>query len=269
MVCDGIVGDHSDDDGGSEGDQFEDEQEHREDDPEDNDFDIELDALLAGLLEEALDEEPGAAIANGQDTASSDANGMAPGVVTSRFADEPVAGHAAGSSNDPMPGSWPPAPSPGQLVLAAVAPAPPPPVPAAELRGPRSRGLHTVRFIGGKVIFYPDKRDPSKGRFEATCGNIEAHGAACRLTRASHAPKNALAHPAQGRPLGLMAAWLAHSFYPSVETQTDHAAMLALLSHDLRASSRAELVLEENGEALAACERPRREGENDEPEEQA
>ena len=85
------------------------------------------------------------------------------------------------------------------------------------------------------------------------------------MTRASHENANPAAFPAQGRPLGLMAAWLKCAHYDFVETADDHHAMVAMMTRGDRQDARAELLLAHNGAALATREREKRGDEEDEP----
>ena len=101
------------------------------------------------------------------------------------------------------------------------------------------------------------------GRFSATCGDAK-HGRRCRLERTCLANKTVPRYAAQGRPLGLLAAWLRHS--QSEESQADHMASVALFGKDRRAACRAELLLEPRAQDLASEEREKRPGEDDEPE---
>jgi hypothetical protein len=75
-------------------------------------------------------------------------------------------------------------------------PAPPPPPSVAE-SSVRSRApVCSVDYMGGVISFYKD------GRFQATCP-LKTHPL-CRLTRYANA-----AGADKGRPIGLMAAWIA------------------------------------------------------------
>ena len=69
-----------------------------------------------------------------------------------------------------------------------------------------------------KVYFPHENHENSKiavyedGRFQATCRprSDKDKDERCRLTRTSAAPENPEEAPAQGRPLGLLSAWLLH-----------------------------------------------------------
>jgi hypothetical protein len=104
---------------------------------------------------------------------------------------------------------------------------------------------------GGKITFYDNKKS-----FEAVCSN-PAHGR-CVMTR-TILPR--LTKPSQGRPLGLMSAWLAAG--PAAPNKETH--WLFLPSHDARVEHRHGLMGTGGGPALVECERPLREGEIAEP----
>ena len=141
--------------------------------------------------------------------------------------------------------------------------APPPPPQPLEARRPYTRGYHPTRFRQGSITFYPDKADPEKGRFQAVCGHPEKHGKSCRLTRTSAPTARAGGNLAQGRPLGLLAAWLVMG--EVAEDREAHDASVAFLSADERLVAREDLLLQPNGAELAAHERPRRLEETLEP----
>lgn len=225
-----------------------------------------LETLLAGLFAEVVDAPPevmpeGFAPEAPADTAAKEAD-KSDGLEESLAAE---GANRPASSNDPPPEVPPPA-------------APAPAAESAGLRGvrrvaevagyadrPRGAGLYCTAFAGGSITFYPDKDAADKGRFQAVCGNIAEHGNRCRLTRTKHEPKNADRTPAQGRPLGLLAAWLELSHAPNVDTSADHLANACLINTAARQAARGRLMMQESGALLAACERARREGEDDEP----
>ncbi len=123
--------------------------------------------------------------------------------------------------------------------------------------------MNPVRVYDGLITFYPPSAH-SKGRFQAICPFREQHGEGCQLTRASHGSEGGTrGRDAQGRPLGLMAAWLASAVM--FETKADHQGFAAFIGAEDRAASRAHLLNQVGGADLAANERPRREGEPEEP----
>ena len=153
-----------------------------------------------------------------------------------------------------------PAPPPLQQ---EVAPPPPPPAPAANQRGEYTAGRHPTRFMGGSITFYDQKDIPGKGRFQAVCGNTAMHGKLCRLTRTSAESARTGGAVAQGRPLGLLAAWLAAADF--AETMEDHKAAIGFLSKHERSEARQKLMELTSGQSLAELERPRKPGEDAEP----
>lgn len=118
----------------------------------------------------------------------------------------------------------------------------------------------------GRITFYPHD-----SRFEAVCRFHQPDPEApvrlklCRLTR------SALPNPrkkAQGRPLGLIMAWLEDDARRP-ETRDDHCTPLFVnVTYDrqCRRMHRHQLRSLNNGEALLACERALGEGEDSEPE---
>lgn len=156
----------------------------------------------------------------------------------------------------PMP-PLPPAPDAAGL---AVEPLPPVP-PVAAPRLDRSAGMNCTMFSGGSITFYPNK-NRAGGRFQAKCGIIE-HGDRCRLTRTSNPPARSRRNLAQGRPLGLLAAWL--EMGTVVDNQEEHLAMAAFVLLGDRTRCRQELLESPGGRALAAHERAQRAGEGEEP----
>ena len=162
-----------------------------------------------------------------------------------------------------------------QILEPAASSAPPPP-PAAhdaadapeegdELQAlPREAGLSACRFYSGAITFYPSKTTAGAGRFQANCGQPELHGRRCRLTRTCAAAVRRNGNQAQGRPLGLLAAWLQAGAL--LETAEEHAAAVGGLRREDRQAARLELLATENGPELAEHERPARPGEPDEPE---
>ena len=88
----------------------------------------------------------------------------------------------------------------GAAAAAVVPPPPPPPPPRRAAAGAdvgRGRADMVMGLHGGQIAFYANKHI-----FQATCGN-GAHGR-CVLTRSAAGGSRA----AQGRPLGLLSAWL-------------------------------------------------------------
>lgn len=69
---------------------------------------------------------------------------------------------------------------------------------------------------------------------------------------------------AQGRPLGLLAAWLAVA--EMVGTRAEHEALVAFLTYEERATRREEMLATDGGEDVAQWERTPPAGEGQEPE---
>jgi hypothetical protein len=241
------------------------------DEPSDEESDrdsSDLNEVLAALLESMVDEPEARRAptpAEGELGPLSGVAGEEPPHTAQPEAHEPclppVGGSMAGSSNDPMPGGIVAQPVPVQPSSAVEAP-PPPPQPF-EARRPYSRGLNPTRFRQGSITFYPDKNDPEKGRFQAVCGHPELHGKSCRLTRTSAPSVRVGGNQAQGRPLGLLAAWLVVGELAA--DRAAHDASVPFLSADERLAAREELLSQPNGAELAAHERPMRLGEPLEP----
>jgi len=161
-----------------------------------------------------------------------------------------------------------PLPSPEQLpelqpLQQEVPMPPPPPAQAARQRVGYTAGRHPTKFMGGSITFYDQKDGPNKGRFQAVCGNTAMHGKLCRLTRTSAESARHDGAEAQGRPLGLLAAWLAAADF--TETMEDHKSAVAFLSKQERSDARQQLMELPSGQRLAELERPRKPGEGPEP----
>lgn len=140
--------------------------------------------------------------------------------------------------------------------------APPPPPPAAEAARLRQRGhgQAIVVFPFGRISYYA-----SKHAFEAVC-MIPEHGK-CVLTRTSRARSGTEDHaiPKGGRPVGLLAAWLRRA--DQCHTKDEHWTPELLRSlHADRLAGREFVRAAQTGEELLSLERPRKEGEPEEPE---
>jgi hypothetical protein len=174
-------------------------------------------------------------------------------------------GGMAASSTDAPPGPQPLAPSDSfdYFGLDSMGAAPASLGPVAVRDGPRQKGVAPTPFHGGNITFYPDNTGLGKGRFQATCGNGAEHGTKCRLTRTAAGAARLTGSTAQGRPLGLLAAWLQCA--QMAHTKEEHEAITVFLTHDEREQARSDLMLEENGPPLATHEREKRPSESDEP----
>jgi hypothetical protein len=180
--------------------------------------------------------------------------------------------HLFMSSSDDEVGDIAPAPVPaassaGVHVPAMDAPSHdvPPPLPpsgSSSIAHPtwgesRNPAAFVVFVKGGKVSFYRGKTIA-----EAVC-RCPAHGK-CVLTRTLN-PSAAPAKEAQGRPLGLLAGWLAKG--DSCLTKEAHWAQDAMPTLAERQAAREALqhLGTPDADGLLASERPLRPGETDEP----
>ena len=139
---------------------------------------------------------------------------------------------------------------------AAEEPAEAPPRMAPQPRGggARLRAECVVTVPGGAISYYG-----LKDVFQATCSNRK-HGR-CVLTRRGGAGARA----SQGRPLGLLSAWL--SLGEAFETKQEHWDRTLWPDAELRAHHRDLLSLQPLGATLLNFERVQREDEGPEPEE--
>lgn len=157
------------------------------------------------------------------------------------------------------------APSEPQPTASAGPSAPPPPPPPVVPGGaaPRGAGVAqrrgadvTMQGYGGSISFYP-----SKQAFEAVCDN-RGHGR-CVATRTCRGKgKGPDGFRRGGRPVGFLAAWLKAGEH--VASKEEH---WLLFDNPVaeRMALRRELSETEAGRMLASRERPRDEGEPEEP----
>lgn len=226
---------------------------------------LDLEKLLAEAL--ALDmgeDEPAAPEATSRQAeeplrVEEPAGGPIASASSAQVADSPqplgeLAMVAIGQQSAPLPSG----PGPSGASAASSSPAPP----LAAYYGRRA-GLDSVRLYGGQITYYPATMT-SKARFQAICPMKDVHGTGCQLTRSAHAAEGrSKGREAQGRPLGMMAAWLSCS--SMCETKHQHEAMIATVTLEHRREARAHLLLQPGGPAVAAQERALRPGELDEP----
>ena len=99
----------------------------------------------------------------------------------------------------------------------------------------RGGSQHRTEYCGGHVTNHPKKDGTPGGRFEATCGQTWKHGIRCRLTRSSVGVRSQ--NEARGRPLGLLAAWLACAVFS--EDADEHSSAVPFLC----CGERADLLL--------------------------
>ena len=161
-------------------------------------------------------------------------------VETETAAQEPPAGQPAASSSS--------AHDAAPLVAQAALPPPQPPL----LHIGRQPAEQRIAVDGGSITFYLLKQV-----FTATCRN-PAHGR-CVLTRTAERGTR----PSQGRPLGLLAAWLfMGQDLPSKESHWDRHTWP---NQATRFYHRKKLAETESGKQLLAEERPCDDGEPEEP----
>lgn len=177
---------------------------------------------------------------------------------------------ALGRHRIPMHNFFPPPSQPAQAPGCFPLPAPPPPPPSVgggSIAGSRADRADAVVVVEwgekGRISFY------NKGaRFEAVCFK---HGpGCCKLTRTGAAPKGSrsLSRLAQGRPAGLLAAWLDSADNSNIARAADHKNpfWIAGVSRAQRSAARGKLKGMPFGLDLLSCERAQREEEMSEPE---
>jgi hypothetical protein len=120
-----------------------------------------------------------------------------------------------------------------------------------QFKSRRGHADNMVILDGGSIAWHQTTL-----RFEARC---DKHGDRCRLTRSSEPSKRAGAI-FQGRPLGLLGAWLAAGHH--CNSKDEHVAFHSL---DERQAAREIIKLNINGHAMLAREREKRDGEDSEP----
>ena len=86
--------------------------------------------------------------------------------------------------------------------------------------GPRRPADLVIELPFGSITFYAERME-----FVATCTNVERHGHRCRLTRGSQ-PSIRTGREGQGRPLGLLTAWLLRSFDVEFSDRAEHVRMM-------------------------------------------
>lgn len=110
--------------------------------------------------------------------------------------------------------------------------------------------LGTVRFYSSVQSFVAECTSPGHGR--------------CRLTRTCR-PSPIASKAAQGRPIGLLSAWLAQGSQFQNADEHKHAFVVASISFEDRAAARQEASAFPAYHTLTGFERPRRDEEGDEP----
>ena len=241
-------------------------------------------AIADGVAGEVLGEDPGDPDGGLSDSASEDGifSGAEEGAEDDLFGADSASGAEddllaafsdSFSDGDPP---VPPAPPAGGVAFAgavhapgaAVLEVPPPPVPMeveeppAAAPGPEiaaggREAAHLTKDVeGGYITVYL-----ADNRMVAHC---RRHGPReCRLTRGLQASA-AAGRRAQGRPLGLLLAWL--RCCDQFDDAAEHKGHRPFPNHEDRLAARTAFAAEADAEAWLACERPRREGEGLEPE---
>ena len=114
----------------------------------------------------------------------------------------------------------------------------------------------------GRIVFLP-----SNGNFQATC--YVHRNERCVLTRRGAGGSASGSHAMGGRPLGLLASWLVDAgSHPTKASHMSRETLKTLggqANHLHRSSLRAVCVAEGFGPTLLASERPRADGEAEEP----
>ena len=126
-------------------------------------------------------------------------------------------------------------------------------------RGP-ARDVLTIPVEGsdkpGKIHMF---ELGARKEFFAICP-CDHHAPDCRRYRTSHGGRKV----AQGRPLGLLAAWLHAGCQPAIADRDDHKSFQP--TREQRLAGRALVKADPNADLFLAFERPRREGDDSEPE---
>ncbi len=131
--------------------------------------------------------------------------------------------------------------------------------PPVVLEGPRKGAEVTVHMPGGSVSYYANK-----SAFQAVCDQ-RSHGG-CKLTRTSHGRSSGAGEAMSGgRPVGFMAAWLARGHTARNKAAHWERSMFENSAAD-RAEARRLIAESEAGRLLLSMERPRGQGEPEEPE---
>jgi hypothetical protein len=153
---------------------------------------------------------------------------------------------------DPLPNAQPSPPAPMPRL------APSQGASSTRAKGPRERADVVVHFPNGKISFY------QKSLSFETCCFCPGHDD-CRLTRSAK-PSKWKTRLGQGRPLGLLVAWLMNTNSLGDKAEHCNAFVVMGLSQEIRLAARDTLRGMPNGQALLDCERPLKDGEGPEPE---
>lgn len=141
-----------------------------------------------------------------------------------------------------------------------VAPPPPPPAPRRFRPEGHNKAMFVLCVPGGKLIYYGGQHE----NMVAECQN-PAHGR-CVKTKTVRKPKRrTTANVGQGRPLGLLAAWLSKG--QSLQSKEEHWSKGHMPSREDRLIARQAIKDMEGADAegLLAAEADQGEGEDSEP----
>ena len=172
--------------------------------------------------------------------------------------ERPSVSPAGGPQVEPLPQPLCPL-APPALGPMSGGPAPAAPASVATM-GDRGDADAVVVVPGGKISYYK-----KNCRFEAVCSQHPKER--CRLTRTSKGPTRANLE-GQGRPVGLLAAWLAAGVHAEVNSAEVHRGglLVCLITRAQRIEGRAAVGADPNLAALMSFERPQGADPDPEPE---
>lgn len=171
-----------------------------------------------------------------------------------------VGGHGGDARFEPPAGLAPPPPQAPAADAAERAPRAHPLQRAAE-RGDKSRAMFVLFVPGGKLVYYGGQHD----NLVAHCEN-PLHGR-CVKTKTMKAPKRAMQSTrGQGRPVGLLAAWLAKGEDASSKQEHWSAERKPTFAERRAARDLVKAMSSADSEGILAAETCQAEGEGSEPE---
>ena len=231
------------------------EEESNPEEAEETEFDELLDMLFAVEAEPAhaddeMQQPEPVRIPSPAPSSAQDESGGEQPPVEPRATAGPEQGDS-GSSTPPAPDAAPPAEPPRGAEADAADVIPDVAVARARAVAARSAAELVLEIDGGVLSYY------RQGIFTATCSNPLHHR--CVLTRTARAGRA----PAQGRPLGLLASWLAMG--TAVESKEEHWDKTTWPSFEDRRAAREALAQQDDAWPFFGFERAEREGEGAEP----
>ena len=183
-------------------------------------------------------------------------------------AEEAEAAEAALRVEEPAVAPQPAAPSEaaGRSLDPAPVPAPVPVDAAPSNRKGVGKGVSRVRVYTDESVPFGSFRSiryniPTKN-FLAVCGN-PAHGSDCKRSRTSKAEARMLGNLGQGRPCGLLAAWLKLAYQH--ESADSHKEAISFISLEDRRKARSEFQQEARAHEMLGREREKQADEPEEP----